>query len=182
MDSLISWWNNLWGWLSKEQAALSGLTGLATVAGVVVAGVYAALTWRLAREAKRQASTTQRMFDATHRPWVEANFLADESFFLDADTYSFEIRLTTHGPVPAFLLGYTFVVREEGRLPVTFESEATWTRPLYPGHQRLLRIHHTPVLRQNRVRFAWRRSVLLGEAQHARRMVGGTFDAGQSAD
>ena len=30
-----------------------------------------------------------------------------------------------------------------------------------------------PVLRQNRVRFAWRRSVLLGQAQHARRLMCG---------
>lgn len=146
MQFWVWWWHHVWGWLAKENQALSGLTALATVAGVIVAAIYAGLTWLLARQATRQAQITRLMFDATYRPWVSVDFQED-NFFANDSFYRFDIVVQTYGQVPGFLIGYRLTVLENEQVSMTDASDPSWIRPLYPGNQKTLTIEKTPPTR-----------------------------------
>ena len=54
-------------WLNKNSGAV---TGLAAVAGVIVAAMYTWLTLQLWRQTKRQAVITEAALEIGHRPFV----------------------------------------------------------------------------------------------------------------
>ena len=119
-------------------AAWAGV--LVAAGGVFVAVVYALLTRQLARAANEQAAasneaaraareqaeasrrgaeaaaaqarTTQQMFEAGHRPYVEAR-LDEASFGTRPDFYRLHVRVKNYGPMPADIIRWQLVFRRE---------------------------------------------------------------------
>src|SRR5262245_20393625 len=109
---------SLWYWI---QANSGGLTVVVTFLGVLVAGVYAFLTRRLARtaarqveETGRQADVTQQMFEASHRPYVEID-IERASYVYRDDHFRLRFNLKNHGQVPATLIAWTASITTLGR-------------------------------------------------------------------
>lgn len=121
----------LWYYLTSYSSALTALASLVgvvlTFLAVVVAAVYAFLTWQLAKAAKiqadaslkgaeaagQQAKATQLIFEAAHRPYLDV-VIQPWSFYARPDFFDFAFLLTNKGPVPAILVACHAIVRLEG--------------------------------------------------------------------
>lgn len=64
-----------------------------------------------AEAALRQAGVTQQIFQAAHRPYVEARIGPEVSFFNGPDNFGYRFYFKNHGPVPAILTGWRAIVR-----------------------------------------------------------------------
>ncbi len=84
---------------------------LVALGGVAVAAFYAYLTRGLLRATKQQADITQRVFEASHRPFLLITAPAPTR--LSGDLH-WDFRLENKGPVPAILTAWQLTVRFEG--------------------------------------------------------------------
>jgi hypothetical protein len=98
----------------------AAITALATVGGVIVAGLYVALTRTLARAALQQAQAateqariTRQIFEASHRPILGLVF-RDSNFFRDPQVYRLDFVAKNYGQVPAILTESGLIVRHDG--------------------------------------------------------------------
>lgn len=144
----------LWCWLAANS---SPLTVVLTFLAVVVAAVYAGLTWRLARAARDQAGaarvqaeasrmaanaaadqahSTRLIFEAAHRPYLQVEMDRRMSFFVRPDFFRLWFTLRNHGPLPAILADRHLTVRVDGRLVVERPPAPTDSdRALFAGDE-----------------------------------------------
>lgn len=152
-------------WITNHSSAL---IVIATVLGVVVAGIYSFLTWRLAnaaiaqaqaaltqaeasraqataatdaaRAAADQAVIARQIFEAAHRPYVEL-MLSDSTRFDHAQAYEIGVQLQNHGPVPATLVDWDVTIRSSSGRLETVENVLPQDvgRCLFPGRELTLR-------------------------------------------
>jgi hypothetical protein len=124
-----------WDWVQGNHEVLQTLAAwagiLVAVGGVIVAIAYAILTRKLADAANDQASaskaaaeasrrgaeaaaaqarTTQQIFEAAHRPYVEV-WLDSGSFWTSPEFFRLYVKLKNHGPVPADIIRWQAVFR-----------------------------------------------------------------------
>jgi hypothetical protein len=107
---------------------------LATVAGVAIALVPIVLTWVLAKQAKRQADLTQRMFEASHRPYVDLRIRGDSSF-RGVGAFRLDFVLQLHGQVPALIDRFYVTVTPEASEKVLLsvdQDTVNGRRAIYP--------------------------------------------------
>lgn len=145
----------LWCWLAANS---SPLTVVLTFLAVVVATVYAALTWRLARAATDQAGasrkaadaaadqalSTRLIFEAAHRPYLQVE-MDGVSFFTRPDRFLLWFTAKNHGPLPAILTDYHLTVKVDGRLIVERRREPTESnRALFAGDDFPFRFEEPP--------------------------------------
>lgn len=150
----------LWRWLTAGSNA-TAVSALAAVAGVlvgialvIVAAVYARLTRRLARAARRQADLTnaiaqetqrqadvgRQIFEAAHRPYIEVTL--EDAFFVRGDLYRARFEMTNHGALPAVGITWTVTISHEGQEIATEGSTAM--RVLFPGGARVFVVDTGP--------------------------------------
>jgi hypothetical protein len=142
------WLSDAWHWLSQNKDAIGSLTAIVgvavAIAGVIVAAIYARLTRRLAEaardqsalakeittETRRQAEVSQRIFEASHRPYLE--LMLDEAQFGDEEQFIFRFSAKNHGSVPAVQLRWSVVLRDnDGRVVADLASGIT--QVVFPG-------------------------------------------------
>ena len=142
------WLSGAWHWISLNKDAIGSLTaivGMAVViAGVIVAAIYARLTRRLAEaareesaltkeiatETRRQGEVSQRVFEASHRPYLE--LMLDEAQFGDEEQFIFRFSAKNHGSVPGVQLRWSVVLRDnDGRVVADLASRIT--QVVFPG-------------------------------------------------
>jgi len=137
-----SWLSGAWQWLSQNKDAIVSLAAIVgvgvAIAGVIAAAIYARLTRRLAEsvrdqsalskelatETRRQAEVSQRIFEASHRPYLE--LMLDEAQFGDEEQFIFRFSAKNHGSVPAVQLRWSVVLRDnDGRVVADLASGIT---------------------------------------------------------
>lgn len=142
------WLSGAWQWLSQNRDAIGSLTAIIAVtvaiAGVIVAAIYARLTRRLAEaardqsvlakeitaETRRQAEVSHRLFEASHRPYLE--LMLDEAQFSDEEQFMFRFSAKNHGSVPAVQLRWSVVLRDaDARVVADLASGIT--QVVFPG-------------------------------------------------
>ena len=149
----------LWTWIGANSSTLSALI---TLAGVVVAIVYVVLTRRLAaaavrqaeethrqadltdriaKETARQAQTSQQIFEAAHRAYLEVIVEAAHIFFVDPSFYRVVFDIKNHGPIPA--VGISWIVHISRVGAPTFTRESETNRVIFPGEERTIRCEGT---------------------------------------
>jgi hypothetical protein len=122
-------------WVSWLQANNGAVIAIATVAGVLVAILYAIFTGGLWKETRRQAKITQRMFEASHRPYVSINPLWTTG---DVDPrtarrgISIEFTLENHGGVPAVVSRWQVVVQHRN-VTVAENDAGDFSLCIFPG-------------------------------------------------
>jgi len=143
-----SWLSGAWQWLSQNKDAIVSLAAIVgvgvAIAGVIAAAIYARLTRRLAEsvrdqsalskelatETRRQAEVSQRIFEASHRPYLE--LMLDEAQFGDEEQFIFRFSAKNHGSVPAVQLRWSVVLRDtDGRVVGDLASRIT--QVVFPG-------------------------------------------------
>jgi hypothetical protein len=94
-------------WLQWFNTNSGAMTGMAAVAGVIVAAVYAYFTILLWRATKTQAKITQLMFEASHRPYLSVT-VRQLIPFLEAQREHLDSRVVieNHGSVPAAITAW----------------------------------------------------------------------------
>ena len=142
------WLSGAWQWLSQNKDAIGSLTAIVgvavAIAAIIVAAIYARLTRRLAEaarnqsalakelttETQRQAEVSQRLFEASHRPYLE--LMLDEAQFGDEEEFIFRFSAKNHGSVPAVQLRWSVVLRDsDGR--VVADLTSALTQVVFPG-------------------------------------------------
>lgn len=88
-------------WLDKHNGAVMAI---ATVAGVLVAAVYAYVTLRLWTATREQARLTREIFEVTHRPWLSIEPVQRFGFSEVGVRLDFQLR--NHGTAPAVVTGW----------------------------------------------------------------------------
>jgi len=133
------------GWLGQSSATLAAwLTALFTLGAALVAYCYVIVTQKLARSAadqalaaKAQADVTQKMFEATYRPYLEIVVGSDGTFTSSETCYvGFDIKC--HGQVPATITSWNavFAFSGEPETPVVVRSSGpSYRYGLFPGGQ-----------------------------------------------
>lgn len=92
-------------WLNENSGSV---TAIAAVAGALITAVYAYFTVLLWRATRRQADITQRMLEASHRPYLTLE--AKPPIDVERGPFSFEIVVTNQGNVPATITRWVFTV------------------------------------------------------------------------
>lgn len=129
--------SGLWDWAGANSQALGAI---GTLAAVAVAAIYAFFTHRLWQATRAQAEITRRMFEASHRPYVQVK-IDIESFFNDPELYGLEFDIIHHGQVPAVLIGWAATItREQDRVRIERVSPPDWRRTLYPGGEKTIEV------------------------------------------
>jgi hypothetical protein len=144
------WLFGAWRWLSQNKDAIGSLTAIigvgVAILAVVVAWYYARLTRRLANtardqtlltkeiatETRRQAAVSQQVFEASHRPYLEANLT--EIWLIDEQRHRFKITARNHGSVPAINVHWKLAcgVGED----FLFTRSSVVPSVLFPGEER----------------------------------------------
>lgn len=140
----------------------AAITAVATVAGVIVAGIYARLTRTLARAADtsaraalqqaaasrigaeaaaEQARITRQIFEASHRPIVGLQTHI-RNYVEAPDFYSLDFDATNHGQVPAILTESRLLVRRGADVLVDL-IVAGRGRCIFPGEDTTLEFSGT---------------------------------------
>ena len=134
----------LWRWITENKDAL---TAVGTVAGavvtlvvVVVAAIYAVFTRRLVSAARtqaeaslKQAQVTQRMFEASHRPYL--NVQPSRMLFLGRENFVFAFSLRNRGSLPAALVGWHATLSRNGEtVAERRRDEADAGVTIFPGY------------------------------------------------
>ena len=119
---------------------------------------------------RRQAALTRRIFEASHRPYL--NVLPQDPVFLDRHIH-FVFHLDNRGTVPAIVTGWHVSVRYRGQaVPIEPGESRDVVRVVFPGggHERLGLVR---VVEPNGLRLPGRPGqVLLVEASIAYRGAG----------
>jgi hypothetical protein len=144
----MSW---IWEFVKENHAAISAASAalgvLVALAGVIVAIGYVVLTGRLwqaakaqadltkgiAEETKRQAETSQSMFEASHRPYLEVTL--PNAVFVRPDWYSIKLHVANRGSTPAVDLAWAVRVSKKGVSVVDRRSGAD--RVVFPNQARV---------------------------------------------
>jgi hypothetical protein len=94
---------------------------------------------RSAEAAHVQADTTRAMFDAIYRPYLR--IVGDDgNYFTAAGAYRLIFSLSTHGQVPAVILGTRVSVRASGGTLV-FSHDGSDEEVVFPGERKQLSFH-----------------------------------------
>jgi hypothetical protein len=135
------------GWLGPSSATLATwATALFTLGAAIVAVYYVIATYRLALSAeaqavaaKDQADTTQNMFKAAYRPYLEVRVPREGSSFTNEQTYYVPFHVKCHGQVPATVTHWRAVFFRLGDASdtelVTRESSEGYRYGIFPDQE-----------------------------------------------
>ena len=133
----LSWFGSFgWlTWLDQHNGAVIA----------IVTAVYAIFTVLLWLATKRQATLTQRIFEASNRPYVSV--WAKEGEPQGSDTISFSLLVENVGSVPAEVIDWVVsaTLSEVGGEPrpveqITYEDPWKIGAALFPGREYLVRV------------------------------------------
>ena len=118
-------------WLNWNSGAV---TGLAAVAGVILAAVYTWLTLQLWRQTKRQAVTTEAALEIGHRPFVAVS--VDLGPAGNPRLLPVVLRLRDHGEGPAIITRWVLTVKLGERVVAQRDTAGdNTTLALFPGEE-----------------------------------------------
>lgn len=143
----------IWDFLASYRAGV-----VVALLGVLVAAVYAFLTWRLAQTAKLQAEASaqqaraaadqariaRQVFEAAHRPYLEAA-VTSLSSFTSPELFQISVIVKNYGPVPATLHTWQVLIRRQGQvLAETHLLPPEIGRCIFPGRDATLAFNRLP--------------------------------------